>query len=125
MAMSDYAKAAHNKADRERYYWLKEHGLCTKCGQNYAEAGHVTCKNCYKKQRDWVKRTDPDRSKQRAREQARRERLRQAGLCLWCGKQKAVEGRSLCRQCKEKYNETQIKYNIHQRTLKGDKQWEP
>ena len=92
MAMSDYAKAAHNKADRERYYWLKEHGLCTKCGQNYAEAGHVTCKNCYKKQRDWVKRTDPDRSKQRAREQARRERLRQAGLCLWCGKQKAVEG---------------------------------
>ena len=122
--MSEYAKQSHNRADRERYHWLKEHGICTKCGQTWAEAGHVTCKSCYMKQRAWAKRTDPDRSKQRARERARREKLRADGLCLWCGKEKAVPEHTLCPNCRSKQRDTQTIYKIHKRTVKEGLQWE-
>ena len=120
MPMSEYAKAAHRRADHERYAWLKEHGICVKCGQNYADAGHVTCVNCYKKYKEWRQRTDPDGSVQRERERSRRERLRAEGLCLWCGKNKAVNGRTLCVACKGKYKDTQTVYNIHKRLSKGE-----
>jgi hypothetical protein len=120
--MSESAREAHRAADRERYWWNKAHGICVKCGQNYADAGHVTCVNCYKKYKGWCLRTDPDGSKHRERTRAYRERLREEGLCQWCGKAKAVSGHAFCAACKIKYDEVQMVYNIHKRLGKGDKQ---
>ena len=31
---------------RERYHWLKEHGLCVSCGRVPARAGRVRCAEC-------------------------------------------------------------------------------
>lgn len=35
----------------ERYRWLREHGICTGCGQADAEAGRAKCAACLEKHR--------------------------------------------------------------------------
>lgn len=41
---------------RERYHWLKEHGICVQCGQADAEQGLTKCPACREKHREQVKK---------------------------------------------------------------------
>ena len=34
---------------RERYQWLREHGICVSCGVEKAEIGFVRCAKCREK----------------------------------------------------------------------------
>lgn len=37
------------KANRDRYYWLKEHHVCTKCGSAAAQKDRTLCRACAEK----------------------------------------------------------------------------
>ena len=47
----DAIKAKTRKANRERYYWWKENGLCTICGSEKAVEGRTQCAGCIEYQR--------------------------------------------------------------------------
>ena len=119
-AVSEEAKARARQYQRDRYRWYVDHGICARCYKTWAEPGRVYCANCKKKIAAHAKQTDPDGSKNRARCQARRDRLRDAGLCINCGKRKAVQGNCLCVKCADKCAESAVKYRIHQQTLNGE-----
>ena len=92
-------------------------GMCPRCGEARPAPDHSLCQCCGEKRRkagqarhakakaagmlyggrdaERCRRSANDRSKRR--DQARRD----AGLCTRCGKQKAVEGRTVCDRCHE------------------------
>lgn len=119
-AKSEEAVARKKQYQRDRYRWYVEHGICARCYKTWSEPGHVYCVNCAKKMKAYQRRTDPDSSINRTKCQARRDRLREAGLCINCGKQRPVEGKCLCAKCAGKCAESAVKYRIHQQTLKGE-----
>lgn len=47
--MAKYGKSA--SYGRERYYWLKAHGICVQCGQADAEPGRTKCPACRERHR--------------------------------------------------------------------------
>ena len=115
-------KAEHSRENIERYNWYKERGICTACGRTWVEPGHVRCKACEDKIRFY---NDRDREKRKERKAAQRQERIEKGLCTECCKRPATEGMRMCPRCREMRNDSTRKYKIHQRTLKGDKQWEP
>lgn len=119
-AVSEEAKARARQYQRDRYRWYVEHGICARCYKTWAEPGRVYCANCKKKIAAHAKQTDPDGSLNRARCQARRDRVKAAGLCVNCGKRKPVENKCLCATCAKKFNESHLKHRIQQRLLKGE-----
>lgn len=41
-------KAQRNNDNKERYHWLKEHGVCVKCASRPAVDGQTMCEACNK-----------------------------------------------------------------------------
>lgn len=86
-----------------RYYALKAEGRCTVCGELLPEeqTGRSRCRRCaeYKNRADALRR--PERP-QTFRE--RYQRLKAAGKCVQCGKDKEPERQSriLCSKCAER-----------------------
>lgn len=113
-AVSAEARAKQNAAHREMYHWYVEHGICTRCGEQ-AVPGRTLCAKCKRKQRKYLDKADPDRSKHRQYNRDRRARLKAEGKCTWCGKADAIEGQTLCPQCKKKMDETRTVYAIRKR----------
>lgn len=113
-AVSKEAKAKAAKRREELRQWYKDHGICPRC-KGWAEPGRVYCKNCVKKVIDRRKRNDPTGEANRAYAAERRARLKEAGMCVYCGKRKAIEGIVLCPVCKAKNQASQKKYNLKKR----------
>lgn len=113
-AVSKEAKAKAAKRREELVQWYKDHGICPRC-KGWAEPGRVYCKNCVKKTMDRRKRNDPTGNANRAYCVERRKRLKEAGLCVYCGKRVAIEGKVLCSVCKAKNQSSQEKYNLKKR----------
>lgn len=90
----------------ERYDWLKQHGICVNCGQDYACVGSALCPECserkYEKNREYHS-THPEEHKKRCREYNKRiyAERRAKGLCTKCGR-KAIDGQTLCLECSVK-----------------------
>ena len=99
-----------------QYHKRKALGICTHCGRNEAEPGHVECKKCrIKHQLCEQKRRDSDRE---AFRKYRRERMRQRkvearanGLCPRCCKEPADKGYKTCWRCRAN-NRGAIRYRV-------------
>lgn len=115
-------KEQHSRENIERYNWYKERGICTTCGRMWVKPGYVRCRECEDKIKAYH---DRDREQRIERARALRQERIEKGLCTECGKRKATEGMRMCPRCRAMRNDSTRKYKIHQRTLKGDKQWEP
>ena len=94
---SEYYKNARHrnieekhKRDSDKYYALKEEGICTYCKREKAAAGKTKCTRCLAKIRNKrnAKKSDIDRS----------ERV-SYGICYICGKEKVIQGKGVCRKC--------------------------
>ena len=107
------ARQQHNKDNRERYRWYRERGICTVCGRQWVEPGHVRCNTCYAKMNACLERTREQRNAYKA---ARRKALIEQGLCTECGKRPATEGMRMCSRCRDMRNDSTRKYKIQQRT---------
>lgn len=99
-----------HRKDLEKYYELKEMGICTYCKHEKAVAGKTKCAKCLAKIRNKrnAKKTDIDRS----------ERV-SYGICYICGKDNVMDGKSVCEKCYEKRMESMGKIMY----LPGNKYW--
>ena len=105
------------KADRaysqERRAWLKDHGICTDCGANYNEPGHVYCKACGQKRKHRNEAYYSKVSKAESMRALRSERIAQ-GLCGDCGKPNS-DGYINCPSCRKKRREAALLARIRER----------
>ena len=90
------------------YQWYKEHHICVRCHHNEASKGHVTCLDCRDKEREVDRERKrkkladetPEHKAERLRKmKERRERLKEQGICVWCGKHKVLSGKQQCLEC--------------------------
>ena len=101
--------AEHNKRQRERYHWLKEHGICAACAQTWAEPGHVYCKACAQKK---AKCMDACREQHTQRKREVRAYRKGHGLCVDCGKP-AIPGKIRCERCEARRRDSWVKYKLN------------
>ena len=124
-AVSKRAKANKRKADHERDEWYKSQGICPRCTVRWCKPGYVHCEICLKQMRAAKDRRDPTGDGKRAYDHERRAKLMAKGLCPVCGKYKPIEGRTECAVCRQRKRDSQLKYRMHQKTVKEGLQWEP
>lgn len=99
-----------NKRDLDKYYRLKEQGICTYCKHEKAVVGKTKCAKCLAKIRNKRNRNkcDIDRSERVA-----------YGICYICGKDKIIPGKRVCEKCYETRIES-IKKIMY---LPGNDEW--
>lgn len=86
---------------RERYYFLKAHGICTKCGCADAVLNRTLCADClYKSNERAAKRRNAMTAEEKKRQidwiREYRRKLVSQGLCVECGKPQCKYSRSRC-----------------------------
>lgn len=86
-----------HKRDLDKYYALKEKGICTYCKHENAVAGKTKCARCLAKIRN--------RRNAKKSDIARSERV-SYGICYICGKENVMEGKGVCEKCYEKRMES-------------------
>lgn len=91
-----------------RYAELKMQHRCTRCGKQDERTldGRISCAECAAIQRERVRAyTAKNHEKVRAREREWRAERLSNGMCLFCGRNPAQEGRQLCGACARKRSE--------------------
>lgn len=87
---------------KDLYYFCKEHGICVRCHKEKA-VYKLYCGKCKEKQDilrlNKPKRTGQEREEYNQKLKDYREKLKSQGICIWCAKKKAVEGKTLCLEC--------------------------
>ena len=97
--MSDKEKA-RKKRD---YEWYKSLGLCVTCHKQKAESGHTQCLICMMDRRaNPLHHSSEVLAKHKQYLKDLRERNRENGVCIVCGKRSAMQGKTYCDQCREK-----------------------
>lgn len=116
--MNDKKKRERNidsekKSDLDKYYWLKEQGICTYCKHEKAVPGKTKCKKCLAKIRTkrQAKRCDIDRSERRS-----------CGICYICGKNHVLPGKGVCEEC-YKVRQTAINKCLESREDSFNEYW--
>lgn len=84
--------AKEKKRDLDKYYRLKEQGICTYCKHEKAVAGKTKCAKCLAKIRN--------KRNQNKAEIDRSERVAY-GICYICGKDKVIPEKGVCEKCYE------------------------
>ncbi|MCD8372036.1 MAG: hypothetical protein LUD27_01900 [Clostridia bacterium] len=100
--------AKRNKEKRNEYYrqdieTFKKTHTCMKCRCRETYFGHLYCPECLEKRREYQRKPNIA-EKQRQTKKARKERLLQAGLCVYCGKEPALDGLLCCEKCRKRIN---------------------
>lgn len=124
-AVSKRAKVNKARADHERDEWYKSRGICPRCTVRYCKPGFVHCETCLEGMLDAKRRRDPTGEKKRQYDRERRQRAKERGLCPVCCKREPVAGRKECEICRQHKRDSQLKFRIHQQTIKEGLQWEP
>lgn len=96
----------------DRYYFLKEHHICVKCGQRDAFRNKTMCPECLEKeQKKGRKRYAENREqilqRKKKRNKALYARKKAEGLCVKCGQKKATKG-VYCLECYVKERKREI-----------------
>lgn len=103
---------------KERYYWLKEHGICVCCGSEKADKGYTTCLVCRMDIREkGDTHSDLHKEKHKRWLKRRRDIMYAFGVCVTCGKRDAEIGSSMCGICKAKAKERAAKNRINMAIL--------
>lgn len=105
---------------REQYNKRKKEKICVHCGKRHTDGKHVRCDICRQKDREYSQRI---KDKNILYQKQYRNGLKIYGLCIRCGKEKALAGLSQCRSCSERSNKrkhvySKEEYEKHCRTLK-------
>lgn len=88
----------------------KAAGICIDCKKAKASPGRVRCADCLAKERIHSKKWRMNKSideyeeKILAPRRARRQRLKEAGICVICGKVDAEDGMTRCKACAIRQN---------------------
>lgn len=110
-------------ADCERYYWYKEHGICTICGQNevYLPRSTTMCLQCLEDVKERHKnREKSTEQKYKEKIYARRyyDLCAAFGVCTVCKKRDASKDHVLCSTClakrRKEYEKSVVKKALYQ-----------
>lgn len=101
------------KREENKYYERKEAGICVRCGKNKISSSKSTvfCDACFtriKEVRKPLSQEQKDAANKRQRDNY--DFLRSNGICVCCGKEKAVHGKCVCEKCRIKRLELAKKY---------------
>lgn len=92
-----------------KYNERKEQGICVVCGIRYSEIGRVRCKICRDRINARRHERDPDGSIRAQKKAEYKQRLKEQGLCLLCGKRKPMEGKKRCQKCSDRDRDYRIR----------------
>lgn len=109
-----------NAASKARYNLLKDEGLCTRCGQRWAEAGGTRCRPCRERDRKWYQDNNMGEYSRKYRA-AQKEERRKAGQCIQCGarlKKEELGINTQCGKCRKKQREREEVRRIRERIAK-------
>lgn len=86
------------------YEWYKSHGICVQCLQHDAAPGRVRCESCLAKNAEGARksRAKIQSISQAERHRKLRERRKEQGLCIWCGKPRSCYSSVFCVDCRIK-----------------------
>ena len=115
MRVTEDALQRNNENRNALYHWYKAHGICPYCGTRYPEPGRVHCAQCLRRLLALRQRRDPGNEQHKKYNREYRERKKAAGLCVDCGKGKAMDGKTRCARCAERMDQSRTKYNILKR----------
>ena len=102
--------------NKERRIFLKERGICTRCGQNDILPGLTFCSACQEKmrrKRKPVVLTEAQKERNARLMKLRYERLKASGVCVICGKEPAEPGLVRCRNCRLFHNQSNAGHFQH------------
>lgn len=102
--MRDLRKEAERR--KELRVWYKENHICPRCHRPLTNEKTIMCKYCLAVDRDRP-RNGGNREQHAQRNKERKNRLKQDGMCIECGKRKAESGRVMCKWCNERNNARQ------------------
>lgn len=85
---------------KEEYHFYKRLGICTRCRKNLAEPGKVLCIECADadNERCRLKRLE-NLENRRKKDLEKYEKLKADGICTYCKKRKAQNGKYKCSLC--------------------------
>lgn len=86
---------------QDTYLARKQAGICTRCGQNPAEPGHVLCEQCRESAAN-ERQTPEYKERQRARAAKRYREQKATGICTQCHSRPIVPGKTMCEVCAPK-----------------------
>lgn len=99
----DRRKSRAEQARLDRAY-LKDLGICVRCGQRPVIPDMTLCSVCREKHNQWMRGKNKRTPEQQAKDTERRRNLRKArtaaGLCAYCGQEKALPGLLSCCNCR-------------------------
>lgn len=92
---------------KELYQWYKEKGICVQCGSYKSAPGRVRCECCLAKNaesssKQRKKRGVEERKKDNENHRIAREKRKQKGLCINCGKPQSKSSKCFCIDCRIK-----------------------
>ena len=92
---------------RENREFYRKHHICTECGKEIVYGTDRICFECRAKKYNRKKELSEEQKnkileKNRERQKERYKELSEKGICVHCGKRKAVAGRKRCAICLEK-----------------------
>ena len=96
----------HCEEVMQRYYYLKAHHICVRCGQRQAFHKSVSCEICKEKQEVW---NEENRQAINDKQKAVYDKRVAEGLCVRCGKEPATNGLRTCEKCRTKTNKDRLK----------------
>lgn len=91
----------------DRYYWLKEHHICVRCGKKEAFRNRVCCEDCIYHNNEYY---HSNRARLDKTKKERQARYRAEGRCVVCGKPRDGKSIILCNKCLEVSNKARRKY---------------
>lgn len=96
--------------DKNNYEYYKQHHICVRCGQEFAEKNHTLCLECMIKNREaslayYNEHKEERREKVRINSKIRYNRLKKFGICTSCGKRKTTNNKVYCDYCASRKNE--------------------
>lgn len=100
----------NDKSSMSNYQWYKSMGICPECGKRPSFGGFVHCEYCMEKLQvsQFVyreSRKEQYRAYSRDSMKRRYHRLKEAGICVRCGKKPAIPGMTKCERCRRIDNE--------------------
>lgn len=102
--IGDRATMCHTCQMRERRAYLRNKGICPECGKNELFGEEKTCIECRAKDAEramqrYYSNHEKIRAYQNEAQHRFKEKRKEEGICVRCGKRKAEEGRFRCKIC--------------------------
>lgn len=108
---------------KDFYHMRKNAGVCVKCGEEdaYTMIGHSYCAKCVERINNWFReyRKNPlERERRAKRRREQRERMKEEGRCIRCGRKHTGEYKT-CQYCLAKKRNYNRKKNQEKSATKG------